>query len=268
MILEVPFYDRIIYANIWKVAVGRVSLYLMDTDLDKNSEWDRAITHQLYGGDWENRLKQEYMLGIGGIYMLKKLGINQDIFHCNEGPCRPYQLAAFVQLYRGEGSFIQRGSGLQSARLPFIRFHTPVPASHDKFDEGLFGKYMYKFPGKLGISWDDLMDLGRENAGNKDEVLNECIRLQVLPRGKWCEQAAWRGFTADVCPIWKATSQRNCTWAMLPTVCTCQHGPTRNGRTSMMRCLQAVSVTISLMRKSGKPSTRCQMRKSGTSRSL
>jgi starch phosphorylase len=174
MILEVPFYDRIIYANIWKVAVGRVSLYLMDTDLDKNSEWDRAITHQLYGGDWENRLKQEYMLGIGGIYMLKKLGINQDIYHCNEGH------AALINLQRLCNYIEEKGLSFNEALVAvrassIYTVHTPVPAGHDKFDEGLFGKYMYKFPGKLGISWDDLMDLGRENAGNKDEKFSMSV---------------------------------------------------------------------------------------------
>ena len=62
-----------------------MKLYLLDTDFDMNSEWDRSITHKLYGGDWENRMKQEYLLGIGGIYMLEKLGIKADIYHANEG---------------------------------------------------------------------------------------------------------------------------------------------------------------------------------------
>ena len=85
MILEVPYPGRSVFANIWKVQVGRVPLYLMDTDIPQNSEWDRSITHQLYGGDWENRMKQEYLLGIGGILMLNKLGIKKQIYHCNEG---------------------------------------------------------------------------------------------------------------------------------------------------------------------------------------
>ena len=85
MILEVPFPGRIIYSHIWKVSVGRMNLYLMDTDFDMNSEFDRPITHKLYGGDWENRIKQEYLLGIGGVLMLKKLGVNHTIYHCNEG---------------------------------------------------------------------------------------------------------------------------------------------------------------------------------------
>ena len=85
VVLEVPFHDRIVYSNVWKVNVGRIPLYLMDTDLDLNSEFDRSITFQLYGGDWENRMKQEFLLGIGGIYLLEKLGIKKDIYHCNEG---------------------------------------------------------------------------------------------------------------------------------------------------------------------------------------
>ncbi len=73
-----------IYSHVWKVAVGRINLYLMDTDLELNSEFDRSITHQLYGGDWENRMKQEYLLGIGGILLLNKLGIKKDVYHMNE----------------------------------------------------------------------------------------------------------------------------------------------------------------------------------------
>nr|AIA83728.1 CAZy families GT35 protein [uncultured Paludibacter sp.] len=82
------------YAHVWKVNVGRISLYLLDTDFDANSEFDRSITHQLYGGDWENRMKQEYLLGIGGILLLNKLGIKKDVYHCNEGH------AAFINVQR------------------------------------------------------------------------------------------------------------------------------------------------------------------------
>ncbi len=85
VVVEVPYPGRIVYAYLWKVSVGRISLYLLDTDNDMNSEFDRPITHQLYGGDWENRMKQEIMLGIGGILALKKLGIEKQVYHCNEG---------------------------------------------------------------------------------------------------------------------------------------------------------------------------------------
>src|SRR5574344_1873171 len=85
VIVEVPYPERIIYARVWKVAVGRVALYLLDTDFEMNSEFDRSITHQLYGGDWENRIKQEVLLGIGGMLTLKKLGMKKQVYHCNEG---------------------------------------------------------------------------------------------------------------------------------------------------------------------------------------
>ena len=85
MVVDVPYLDYYVHAYVWRVNVGRISLYLLDTDNEMNSEFDRSITHQLYGGDWENRLKQEILLGIGGILTLKKLGIKKDIYHCNEG---------------------------------------------------------------------------------------------------------------------------------------------------------------------------------------
>jgi starch phosphorylase len=85
LVVEIPYPGRIVYANLWKVAVGRISLYLLDTENEKNSEYDRSITHQLYGGDWENRIKQEFLLGIGGVLTLKRLGIEKNVYHCNEG---------------------------------------------------------------------------------------------------------------------------------------------------------------------------------------
>ena len=85
IVVDVPYLDYYVHAFLWRVNVGRISLYLLDTDNEMNSEFDRSITHQLYGGDWENRLKQEILLGIGGILTLKKLGIKKDVYHCNEG---------------------------------------------------------------------------------------------------------------------------------------------------------------------------------------
>ena len=85
VVIHVPYLDYTVYAYLWRVNVGRIPLYLLDTDNEMNSEFDKAITHQLYGGDWENRLKQEILLGIGGIITLQTLGITKDIYHCNEG---------------------------------------------------------------------------------------------------------------------------------------------------------------------------------------
>ncbi len=179
MILEVPFPGHIVYSHIWRVNVGRMKLYLMDTDFDMNSEYDRPITHQLYGGDWENRIKQEYLLGIGGVLMLKKLGINNTLYHANEGH------AALLNLQRLADYVQEKGLDFNTA-LELVRssalytVHTPVPAGHDYFDEGLAHKYLCEFPARLGISWQDLMNMGRENPDSADRfsmsvfALNTC----------------------------------------------------------------------------------------------
>lgn len=94
VVIDVPYMNYQVHALVWVVNVGRVKLYLLDTDNDMNSEFDKPITHSLYGGDWENRLKQEILLGMGGVLLLKKLGIKKQLFHCNEGARRALQPAA------------------------------------------------------------------------------------------------------------------------------------------------------------------------------
>ena len=179
MILEVPYPGRIIYSNVWRVNVGRMKLYLLDTDIDMNSEWDRPITHQLYGGDWENRIKQEYLLGIGGVLMLKKLGIKTELYHCNEGHAALLNLQRLVDYVQEE--HLDFNVALEMVRASSLyTVHTPVPAGHDYFDEALFGKYMGEYPAKLGISWNDLMNMGRENPNTNERfsmsvfALNTC----------------------------------------------------------------------------------------------
>ena len=138
MVLEVPYPGRIVYAHIWRVNVGRIKLYLLDTDLDTNSEWDRPITYQLYGGDWENRMKQEYLLGIGGILMLNKLGIKTDLYHCNEGHAALLNVQRLVDYVQNDHlKFNEALEVVRSSSLYTV--HTPVPAGHDYFDESLFG---------------------------------------------------------------------------------------------------------------------------------
>lgn len=165
--LEVPYMDYVVYTNIWKVNVGRVTLYLLDTDNEKNSQFDRPITAKLYGGDWENRLKQEILLGVGGVRLLNKLGIKKDVYHCNEGHAALANLERLCQLVEGGLDFHEAMEVVRSSSLYTV--HTPVPAGHDYFDEGLFGKYMTGYASRLGISWDDLMNMGRINPGDKNE---------------------------------------------------------------------------------------------------
>ena len=167
VIVDVPYPNFMVHATLWRANVGRISLYLLDTDNELNSEYDRRITHSLYGGDWENRIKQEYLLGIGGMLALNKLGIKKDVYHCNEGHaalCNVQRLAEYVEsgLSFNQALELVRASSLYTV-------HTPVPAGHDYFDEGLFNKYMNQFPARLGISWDDFMGMGRTNPGDKNE---------------------------------------------------------------------------------------------------
>ena len=167
LIVDVPYLDYFVHANVWRVNVGRISLYLLDTDNEMNSEFDRPITHQVYGGDWENRLKQEILLGIGGILTLKALGIKKDVYHCNEGHAALINVQRICDYVATGLTFDQAIELVRASSLYTV--HTPVPAGHDYFDEGLFGKYMGGYPSRMGITWDDLMDLGRNNPGDKGE---------------------------------------------------------------------------------------------------
>jgi starch phosphorylase len=167
LVVDVPYTNYQVHAYVWVVNVGRIKLYLLDTDNEMNSEFDKPITHSLYGGDWENRLKQEILLGIGGALTLKKLGIKKQIYHCNEGH------AALVNLQR-LCDYIEEGMTFNQA-MELVRasglytVHTPVPAGHDYFDEGLFGKYMGGYPQKLGITWDEFIGMGRTNPDDHSE---------------------------------------------------------------------------------------------------
>ncbi len=169
IIVELEMPDRIVYVRVWFVNVGNLKLYLLDTDYEGNLEQDRYITHHLYGGDNENRLKQEMVLGLGGIHALERLGIQSDIYHCNEGH------AAFIGLERinliknkfnltySEAKEIVRASTLFTT-------HTPVPAGHDSFPDELFKSYMNPVALKLGITMDELMLLGK--AGSNEGRFN------------------------------------------------------------------------------------------------
>ena len=171
---SVDFPGRTLTARIWKVAVGRTDLYLLDTDYEANIPEDRSVTHQLYGGDWENRLKQELLLGIGGVRALRALGINPQIYHCNEGH------AAFTGLERLR-EYIQNDGLDFSEALEVVRAsslfttHTPVPAGHDAFDEPMLGRYIGYFPGLLGCSWEEMMGLGKLDGNNHEEKFSMSI---------------------------------------------------------------------------------------------
>jgi phosphorylase/glycogen(starch) synthase len=165
---------RTLYARIWRVDVGRIPLYLLDTDFEHNQPQDRQITHTLYGGDNENRLKQELLLGVGGIRMLHALDENPDLYHLNEGH------AAFLTLER-INYYMHKNHHTYPAAVEMVRAsslyttHTPVPAGHDSFSEDLMRIYFANYPARFNISWEMFMALGRKHIENVDDKFSMSI---------------------------------------------------------------------------------------------
>jgi alpha-glucan phosphorylase len=229
VVVEVPYMNYLVHAYVWRMNVGRISLYLLDTDNELNSEYDRPITHALYGGDNENRLKQEILLGMGGILTLKKLGIKKQIYHCNEGHAALCNLQRLCDYVDGGMPFNEAMELVRASSLYTV--HTPVPAGHDYFDENLFGKYMGGYPSRLGISWDEFIGMGRENPNNHDErfcmsvfACNTCQEVNGVSRlHGWVSQKMfapiWGGYYPEEnhvgyvtngvhLPTWTATEWR------------------------------------------------------------
>ena len=230
LVVDVPYTNYQVHAYVWQMNVGRIKLYLLDTDNDMNSEFDRPITHSLYGGDWENRLKQEILLGIGGMLALKKMGIKKDIYHCNEGHAALCNLQRLCDYIEEDGlNFNQALELVRASSLYTV--HTPVPAGHDYFDEALFGKYMGGYPQRLGISWDEFIGMGRENADDHNErfclstfACNTCQEVNGVSKlHGWVSQQMfaniWKGYFPEEnhvgyvtngvhFPTWTATEWR------------------------------------------------------------
>lgn len=202
MVVDVPYMNYQVHAYVWAMNVGRIKLYLLDTDNDMNSEFDRPITHALYGGDNENRLKQEILLGIGGILTLKKLGIKKEIYHCNEGHAALCNLQRLIDYIKEGLSFNEALELVRASSLYTV--HTPVPAGHDYFDESLFGKYMGRYPQMLGITWDEFIGMGRTNPEDHSErfcmstfACNTCQEVNGVSKlHGWVSQRMFA-------PIWK-----------------------------------------------------------------
>ena len=172
--VQIVLPGRTLFARIWRVQVGRIPLYLLDTDYEDNQEGDRGITHNLYGGDNENRMKQEILLGIGGIRALRSIGLDTDLYHCNEGH------AAFTSLERLR-EYIQNGNMTYPEAVELVRTsslfttHTPVPAGHDSFEEDLLRTYMAHYPERLKITWNQFMNLGRFHPNQKHEKFSMSV---------------------------------------------------------------------------------------------
>lgn len=170
LVVSLIWPGRTVRIRVWEAHIGKVRLILLDTDSEENSPEDRTVTHHLYGGDNENRLRQELVLGIGGIRALEAIGIRPDVYHSNEGH------SAFISLERlrtlindNHLTFNQAVEAIRSSTL--FTTHTPVPAGHDAFDEDLLRKYISHYHSRLSISWNDLMALG-QCEGDSDKKFN------------------------------------------------------------------------------------------------
>ena len=172
--VQIVLPGRTLHARLWKVLVGRITLYLLDTDYEANEDGDRAITHTLYGGDNEMRLKQEILLGIGGIRALRSIGLDTDLYHCNEGH------AAFTSLERLR-EYIQEENMTFPEAVEVVRAsslfttHTPVPAGHDSFEENLLRAYVAHYPERLRITWTQFMNLGRFHPSHTHEKFSMSV---------------------------------------------------------------------------------------------
>jgi starch phosphorylase len=159
--VEIKYPGRNLIAKVWLVEIGRTKLYLLDADHTVNEEQDRSVTHHLYGGDNENRLKQEMLLGLGGIEALQKLGYNCDIFHCNEGHAAFIGIKRLTKLIQGGLTFAEAKEIVRSSTV--FTTHTPVPAGHDSFHVDMFKHYMNEYAEKLGLTWEEFEMLGKAN---------------------------------------------------------------------------------------------------------
>src|SRR5438067_747426 len=178
LLVSVPILDREVFAKIWQLQVGRVSLYLLDTDTPENNAEDRLITAELYGGDLEMRMRQEIMLGIGGVKTLSALGIEAEVFHMNEGH------SAFLALERIRLSVVAKKldfySALQvAAAANVFTTHTPVPAGNDSFPREMMKKYFGDFARELGIPFDELFSFGQTRVDRSDPFSMTILALRM-----------------------------------------------------------------------------------------
>lgn len=201
-----------VHARIWEVKVGRVSLFLLDTNIDDNSEADRLITSSLYGGDREMRMRQEVLLGIGGYRALRTLGINPTVTHMNEGHSAFLAIERIRELVREQG--LTRFEAMQAVwPTSIFTTHTPVPAGNERFAVDLLHKYFHAIADGTGFTWEEFLALGRENPADDAELFCMtvlAVRLSaynngvselhgVVSRDMWKE--IWPGLPADEVPI-------------------------------------------------------------------
>ncbi len=216
--IAIDFPGRVVTAQIWRAQVGRVALYMLDTNVSQNRPDDRDITDQLYGGDQDLRIKQEILLGIGGYKALEVLGLEPLVYHMNEGHSAFLGLQRIRCMMRNQGFTFSEAREAASAGMVFTT-HTPVPAGHDRFPPQLMQHYFIDFAtNKLGLPWNDFLALGRENPYDQNEPFCMTIlamRLAAYTNGvsklhgevtrdMW--QGLWPGMPKEEIPISHVTN--------------------------------------------------------------
>jgi len=202
-------------AQVWRAQVGRVPLYLLDTDVDGNPDWARTITDKLYGGDREHRLRQELVLGVGGVRVLRGLGLDPTVFHMNEGHSAFLQLERLRELV--EDGSLPRDTALQRLRASTVfTTHTPVPAGNELFDAGLVERNLAPLVARCGYSWDEFAAFGRVQADDTGFGLTPfALRTSSYANGVSAlhgevSREMWRNLwperTADDVPIGSVTN--------------------------------------------------------------
>jgi starch phosphorylase len=177
VVVEIETRSGRIRAKVWRVKVGRRDLLLLDSDVEGNAPEDRELTSRLYGGDLRIRIRQELLLGVGGLRALKALGISPGVLHLNEGHSAFAVLEAVRQRMEDEGIAFDVAVPRVSREVVFTT-HTPVPAGHDRFDAGLVEEHIGPLREALGLSQETLLGLGRENSSNGDELF--CMTVLAL----------------------------------------------------------------------------------------
>ena len=215
LITAVPVGDRTVLVQVWRVRAGRVTLYLLDTDLEENAPWDRELSARLYGGDRETRIQQEIILGIGGVRALKALGVEPGVFHLNEGH------AGFVVLQRIR-DLTEQGASFDDAleqirKTTVFTTHTPVPAGHDAFPFHTVEKHLAGCWGSLGAHRDRFLALGAYDNGGGPQFNMTALALRSagvtnavselhgqVTRSMW--QSLWPGRPVEQVPVGYVTN--------------------------------------------------------------
>ena len=216
LLISVRILDREVFAKIWQLQVGRVNLYLLDTETPENNAEDRLITAELYGGDLEMRMRQEIMLGIGGVKALSALGIEADVFHMNEGH------SAFLALERIRLNVVEKKLDFYSAlqvvaAANVFTTHTPVPAGNDSFPREMMRKYFGQFAKELNIPFDELFSFGQTRVNPSDPFSMTILALRLsrhangvsklhgeVTRSLWKD--VWTGVPVHEVPITSITN--------------------------------------------------------------